>query len=167
MEVAKLPPAVVNSPPAYTLLPDAANAYTYSFIPEPRADQLVPFHCAMRKAWLPPAVSNSPPAYTLLPDTASAYTKGPNPPSPPDNPEPRADQLLPFHCAMLLAAMPPAFVNTPPAYNVLPDTASAYTYLGVYPGTKGGPTAPVPLRVFSRLHAARRREHAPRVEVAP
>ena len=45
----------------------------------------------------------------------------------PEIPEPRADQLLPFHCAMLVAAIPPAVVKSPPAYNVLPDTASATT----------------------------------------
>ena len=42
-------------------------------------------------------------------------------------PELSADQLLPFHCAMLVAAMPPAVENKPPTYNVPPDTASAYT----------------------------------------
>ena len=45
-----MPPAVVKSPPAYNVLPDTASAYTQlfkPFIPEPRADQLLPFHCAM------------------------------------------------------------------------------------------------------------------------
>ena len=49
MLLAALPPAVVKSPPAYRLLPDTASAYTQrsSFIPEPSADQLLPFHLAM------------------------------------------------------------------------------------------------------------------------
>ena len=51
MLLAALPPAVVKSPPAYNVLPDTASADTQvviaSFIPEPRADQLLPFHCAM------------------------------------------------------------------------------------------------------------------------
>src|SRR6266567_3095106 len=41
------PPAVVNWPPAYRSLPDAASALTWLFIPEPSADQLLPFHLAM------------------------------------------------------------------------------------------------------------------------
>src|SRR6266568_4692056 len=48
-----------------------------------------------------------PPAYTLLPDTASAFT-------PPFIPEPSADQLLPFHLAMLLASTSPTRVKSPP-----------------------------------------------------
>ena len=47
MSLAALPPAVVKSPPAYNVLPDTASALTSPFIPEPRADQLLPFHCAM------------------------------------------------------------------------------------------------------------------------
>src|SRR2546422_11312392 len=73
----------------------------------------------------PPAVVNCPPAYTLLPDTASANTKREEPTPP--NPESSADQLLPSHLAIRLAALPPAVVNTPPAYTSLPDTASANT----------------------------------------
>ena len=40
-------------------------------------------------------------------------------------PEPKADQALPSHLAMLLAATPPAVVKSPPAYRSVPDTASA------------------------------------------
>ena len=72
MELAGLPPAVVKVPPAYNMPPDTANAHTSLFIPEPRADQVLPFHCAMELAALPPALKKSPPAYTVLPDTASA-----------------------------------------------------------------------------------------------
>src|SRR5206468_3441984 len=98
-------------------------------IPEPSADQLLPFHLAMKLAVLPPALLNRPPAYTSLPDTASAYTMGGYwPPWPPQHiPEPSADQLLPFHLAMIFAPLSPAVVNTPPAYTSPPDTASAYT----------------------------------------
>src|SRR5213593_4207952 len=74
MPLAALPPAVVKSPPAYRSLPDTASAYTTLSIPEPSADQLLPFHLAIRLAALPPAVVNPPPAYRSLPDTASAHT---------------------------------------------------------------------------------------------
>src|SRR5437879_5051055 len=54
MRLAMLPPAVVKWPPAYTLLPDTASATTagplngsVGPIPEPSADQLLPFHLAM------------------------------------------------------------------------------------------------------------------------
>src|SRR5260370_31747836 len=77
MELAALPPAVVNWPPAYRSLPDTASAHTASFIPKPSADQVLPFHWAMFVSALPPAVVKSPPAYTSLPDTASADTEGP------------------------------------------------------------------------------------------
>src|SRR5258706_14992535 len=73
----------------------------------------------------PPAIVNWPPAYRSLPDTASAHTQGPY--KPPPTPEPSAVQVLPFHLAMLVAALPPAVVNSPPAYTSLPETASAYT----------------------------------------
>jgi hypothetical protein len=56
MLVAGLPPAVVNAPPAYTLLPDTASAYTRPFNPEPSAAQLFPSHLAMELAALPAAV---------------------------------------------------------------------------------------------------------------
>src|SRR5436305_11362307 len=62
----------------------------------------------------PPAVVNQPPAYRSLPDTASALTL---------ILEPNADQLLPFHLAMLAAAMS----NAPPAYRSMPDTTNAIT----------------------------------------
>src|SRR6266403_1107537 len=76
MLLAALPPAVMNKPPAYTLLPDTASAPTPPSIPEPSADQLLPSHLAMFVAAMPPAVVNPPPAYTSLPDTASALTEG-------------------------------------------------------------------------------------------
>src|ERR1039457_1173558 len=111
-----MPPAVVKPPPAQRSLPETASAYTSSFIPEPSADQLFPSHLAMLAAGLPPAVEKSPPAYNVLPDIASASTDGPSPSEPaPEIPEPRADQLLPFHLAMLLAGLPPAVVKLPPA----------------------------------------------------
>ena len=74
-------------------MPDTASEYTPLFIPEPSADQLLPFHLAMYFAELPPAVVNKPAAYSSLPDSASAYTTR-------SIPEPSADQLLPSHLAM-------------------------------------------------------------------
>jgi hypothetical protein len=47
MPLAAMPPAVEKSPPAYTVLPDTARAYTEPFIPEPIGNQLLPFQCAM------------------------------------------------------------------------------------------------------------------------
>ena len=44
---AVLPPAIVNQPPAYTSLPETANACTSSFIPEPSAVHLLRFLFAM------------------------------------------------------------------------------------------------------------------------
>ena len=41
------PPAGVNAPPAYRSLPDTASAYTSLLIPDPSADQLLPFHLAI------------------------------------------------------------------------------------------------------------------------
>src|SRR6266511_2362917 len=113
MPLAALPPAVVNPPPAYTLLPETTSANTpglkpLASIPEPSADQLVPSHLAIPLAALPPAIVKLPPAYTSLPDTASADTWA-------FIPEPSADQLLPSHLAMLLATLPPAIVNLPPS----------------------------------------------------
>src|ERR1039457_148589 len=104
MLVAALPPACVTAPRAYNVLPDTASADTSlpncpPDIPEPRADQLLPFHCAMLVAALPPAVVKWPPAYNVPPDTASASTPGAKK-SPPEIPDPRADQLLPFHWAI-------------------------------------------------------------------
>ena len=67
---------------------------------------------------------------------------------------------------MLVAALPPAVVKLPPAYNVLPDTASAYT-VAVHPRTEGRPTAPVPLRnVIGRMLPPAAREIAARIQRA-
>src|SRR5260221_13308662 len=72
----------------------------------------------------PPAAVNGPPAYKSPPNTASADTTGYwTPPTP----ESSADQLIPSHLAMRLAALPPAVAKKPPAYRSLPDTASANT----------------------------------------
>src|SRR6266699_2491302 len=84
------PPALVNSPPVYTLLPLIAIAFSVlPFMPLPRADQLlvVVSHLAMRLAGAPPAVVKPPLKYTELPLIAIAYTELLVPSS-------RADQLL-------------------------------------------------------------------------
>src|SRR6188474_1933950 len=87
----------------YKSLPDTASAALTCIIalggPAPRADQLLPFHLAIRLAALPPAVVKLPAAYASLPEAASANTYATEPLLPPI-PEPRADQLVPFHLAI-------------------------------------------------------------------
>jgi hypothetical protein len=59
----------------------------------------------------PPKIVKVPAAYIFpLESAASAFTV----PSP--KPSPTADQLVPFHIAILLAVEPPAAVKDPPAY---------------------------------------------------
>src|ERR1041385_6123788 len=72
---------------------------------------------------MPPAVLKWPPANRSAPEAARAYT------SVPLIPAPSADQLVPSHLAMSLAAPPPAVRKAPPAYRLGPDTASASTAL--------------------------------------
>src|SRR5688572_2297139 len=60
----------MNAPPAYTSLPDTASARTSPFIPEPRADQLLPSHLAIRLAATPPAAACRPYLAPCLPITA-------------------------------------------------------------------------------------------------
>src|ERR1017187_5867513 len=86
-------------------------------IPEPKADQAWPSHLAMLVTASPPAVAKSPPTLRLRPLTASAstiigYGFGQ---AQPQIPDPTADQPLPSHLAMLVAATPPALMNPPPA----------------------------------------------------
>ena len=47
--------------------------------------------------------------------STSARTTLPNTEGEPIKPEPRADQLMPSHLAIFVAAPPPAVVNKPPA----------------------------------------------------
>src|ERR1044071_4155573 len=108
-------------------LPDTASACAVKLIPEPSALQLLPSHLGMKLAAIPPAVVNEPPAYRSLPDTASASVM-------PLIPNPSALQPLPFHLAipLTLTATPSllvALVNAPPAYNSLPETTNARTWL--------------------------------------
>src|SRR5262249_35343191 len=121
---------------------DAGGAWTELL--EPSALKLLPLHLARPLAAMPPAVVNWPPAYRSLPDTASADTKSRQPRQPLPNPEPNADQLLPFHLAIWFAGMPPAHVNQPPAYRSLPDTASADT-VSFIPEPSGDQLIPVKL----------------------
>src|SRR5262245_10259618 len=125
MLVAAMPPALLNLPPAKRSVPEIAKAFTplhwsTGAIPDPKADQLLPFHLATFVAGVPPAEVNQPPAYRSLPDTARANTLL-------FIPDPKAVQLLTFHLATLVAAMPPAVVKTPPTYKFVPDPASAFT----------------------------------------
>src|SRR6185503_10303088 len=113
-----LPPAFAKYPPA-TRSPFGSTAKAptngpkTSDIPDPSADQLMPFQRAMRLALTPPAVVNPPPATTSpLGVVARARTQSF---TPEPSPEPSADQLVPFQRAMRLALTPPAVVNEPPA----------------------------------------------------
>jgi hypothetical protein len=76
-------------------------------IPEPKADQELPFQRAMLVADTPPAIVKLPPAYKLVPDTAIAETV-------PFIPEPNAAHKRPFHSATLLANILPAMLKEPP-----------------------------------------------------
>ena len=95
------------------------------FIPVPRADQVEPFHLAIRLVLAtPPAFVKNPPAYKLLLEsTAKVFTVL-------FTPLPIADQVEPFHLAMKIASAPPAIIKVPPAYNLLLEsTAKAFTVL--------------------------------------
>jgi hypothetical protein len=60
---AEMPPAVLKLPPATTSpLGREASAYTMLFVPEPSADQAVPFQLAILLAARPPARVNAPAA---------------------------------------------------------------------------------------------------------
>src|SRR5437870_9699630 len=74
MELAALPPAVLNLPPAYRSLPDTASANTAPRNPEPTAVKLSAHHLAPDTSALPTPAVTSTPAYTSLPDTARADT---------------------------------------------------------------------------------------------
>src|SRR6185437_16482214 len=110
---------IVKTPPAYRSVPDTANASTPGKVgpipePEPTGVQLLPSHLAILVIAVMPANVKLPPAYRVVPDTASAYTPKEVPAKPPASPGPSADQLLPFHSAILVAAIPPAVVKLPP-----------------------------------------------------
>src|ERR1035441_2443592 len=120
---------MLKSPPAYRSVPDTTSALTRAFIPEPKADQVLPSHLAIYLAEVPPAMVKSPPAYRSLPDTARALTSL-------AIPDPMLDQTLPSHRARKTARSPPALVNQPPAYRALPDTTSAETPRHPFPSPR-------------------------------
>src|SRR2546426_1036663 len=70
-------PAIANWPPAYKSLPDTASASTRSFIPEPIAVQLSPFHLAMTLAITSPTAVKSPPMQRLPAPSTTAASTGP------------------------------------------------------------------------------------------
>src|SRR5262245_66021167 len=78
------------------------------FVPEPSADQLVPFQRAMLEALTPPANVKVPPA------TRSPFGSVIRAATPPFVPEPSADQLVPSQRAMRAALTPPAKAKGPP-----------------------------------------------------
>ena len=66
---------VVKLPATYSLVGDTASAVTAPFIPERKANQVLPFHLATFAAGTFPAMSNAPPTYKSDPETASAETR--------------------------------------------------------------------------------------------
>ena len=91
---------------------------TSLLVPLPSADQLAPFHLAIRLTDTPPAMLKSPPAKRSVPITARA-------PRSLSTPVPSADQLVPFHLAIRFALVPPAEVKSPPTKRSVPLTARA------------------------------------------
>src|SRR5262245_9077550 len=97
-----MPPAGLFN--AYTAPLVTASAYTAALNPEPKADQLLPFHLATFVEALPPELVRAPPTYRSLPDAASEVTG-------PCTPDASADQSIPSHLAMLAAATPSTIVK--------------------------------------------------------
>src|SRR6266545_3871660 len=96
-------------------------------MPAPRADQLLPFQCAMRLAATPPAILKRPPAYTSPPMTTIAFTLLLTPP-------PIGNHSMPLWRAMLvdwLLGEKLAAAKLPPANTSLPRTAIAETEPGI------------------------------------
>src|SRR3954465_1388755 len=88
-------------------------------IPLPKADHTAPFHLAILLAETPPTLVNPPTAYKVLPMAAKPETFK-KLVLLPMVPEPRADQLLPFHLARRLAEVPLAEVKRPATYTSVP-----------------------------------------------
>src|SRR5687767_2405811 len=95
-------------PPAYKSLPlntsDETAPPPGPFVPVPMADQLLPFHFAIKFAAMPSALVKIPPAYRSAPLSANADTRS-------FRPVPSADQAFPSHFAILFALTPPAVVR--------------------------------------------------------
>ena len=81
--------------------------------------------------------------YKVMPDTASATTT-------PLVPEPSAAQLFPSHLAMLVAPMSPGVEKLPPAFRLVPETASANTERGLPPIPEPSADQPLPSHLATR-----------------
>src|SRR5262245_66072831 len=102
MNLETAPLTTVNAPQAKTSpFGSVVRTLTKLFIPEPSADQLVPFQRAMRFAFTPPAVVNSPPA------TKSPFGSIVRATSRMEITEPSADQRAQDQGASQLAVRPP------------------------------------------------------------
>src|SRR5436190_23249678 len=118
MFVAMAPPASVKLPPTNNCGPVPRSATCSALtrgvvlpsLPVLMADQLVPFHWAMRLTRLPPADVISPAAISLRCDplTYEARYEGD-----PTSPVPSALQVDPFHFAMRAIGTPSTFANDP------------------------------------------------------
>ena len=105
-------------------------------MPDPKADQLVPFQRAILMAETPPAVSKFPPTYKLLfsskpidrislfvPDTLVALST-------------RALHALFSHLVILFTVIPPATENTPPTNNAPVSLSLIFNIGPLVPSTK-------------------------------
>src|SRR5688572_27156221 len=91
-------------------------------MPDPSLDQASPFHLAMLFVPCSPAVLNVPAAKSDAPPPSSKTSMARTAPLVPFC---SGDQLMPFHREMLLdASLPPAAVNSPPAYRASPAPSS-------------------------------------------
>src|SRR5262245_23400461 len=80
----------------------------------------------------PAMLVKSPPAYTVLPFTAKAFTWGAEPITPGFHEVALFVLTAVFNAAMRLRLAPPIVVKSPPAYNVVPLSASAFTVLDAF-----------------------------------
>src|SRR5437870_9078991 len=96
-----------------------------AFVPLPSVYHWLPSHLATLLAGLPPAVVKSPPTNNSLPLSTRLYTPLPSPSIPLALPSPNGCHWLPSHLAIRFASIPPAVVKEPPAYRVVPSSASA------------------------------------------
>jgi len=128
--LALTPPMEINAPPTKTSVPETAAAIIdpAPFTPPCKDSHATPFHFATFLAFTVPASLKSSGLHKVLPQPQPALARSHSGPVAPDKiltPSPRADQFVPFHLAMFVAAAPLAELNLPPMYTSWPDAAMA------------------------------------------